>query len=151
ILAEHPHIIGFKDSSADVLYFQEVVRLVESYPEFPLFVGPEEILMQTMLSGGDGGVSGGANVFPELYVDMYDAVTKKNFELMSILQKKIIEISSTIYTLSESSASFLQGVKCSLSLMGICNDYLAKPFQAFSGKKKNIIQKFLDQNTDRKS
>src|SRR5690625_7128722 len=57
-LSEHPNIIGFKDSSGDVIYFQKVLSLLKDRPDFPVFVGPEEILMQTMLSGGHGGVNG---------------------------------------------------------------------------------------------
>jgi 4-hydroxy-tetrahydrodipicolinate synthase len=144
-LADHPNIIGFKDSSANVIYFQKVVRLVEDHSEFSLLVGPEEILMQTMLSGGHGGVNGGANMFPELYVNIYEAVLDEDFGKMNKLQKRILAVSETIYTLGNSSASYLQGVKSTLSLMGICNDYMAKPFQAFSDEKRDEIQSFLEE------
>lgn len=144
-LSEHPKIIGFKDSSGDILYFQKVVRLLEDNTDFSVLVGPEEILMQTMLSGGHGGVNGGANMFPKLYVAMYEAVLEKDFERMSSLQEMILQISSSLYTVGNSPAKYLQGVKCALSLMGICNDTLALPYNSFGDSEKGKIRKSLEQ------
>lgn len=143
ILAEHPNIIGFKDSSGDLLYFQNTVSLFQDYPEFSLLVGPEEMLMQTMLTGGHGGVNGGANMFPKLYVAMYEATIEKDFERMYSLQKKILQISSSLYTLGISPAKYLQGLKCALSLMGICNDTLALPYRSFGEKERKAVEKSL--------
>lgn len=143
-LSEHPKIIGLKDSSGDLLYFQNIARLLKDNPEFSLFVGPEEMLMQSMLSGGHGGVNGGANMFPKLYVAMYDAVQARDFDRMKILQEKILEISSKLYTIGNSPMRYLQGVKCALSVMGICNDTLAHPFHAFGNKEKEKVQQILE-------
>lgn len=135
-LSEHPKIIGLKDSSGDLLYFQNIARLLKKSPEFSLLMGPEEMLMQSLLSGGHGGVNGGANMFPKLYVAMYDAVQAKDFDRMKKIQEKILETSSKLYTIGNSSMRYLQGVKCALSLMGICNDKLAYPFHSFGNKEK---------------
>lgn len=143
ILAEHPNIAGFKDSSGDLIFFQNVVRLLQDNPEFSLFVGPEEMLMQTMLSGGHGGVNGGANMFPKLYVSMYEAALEKDFERMFSLQEKILQISSCLYTVGDSPARYLQGLKCALSLMGICSDTLALPYRSFGDEERKTIEKSL--------
>lgn len=142
-LAEHANIIGFKDSSGDLLYFQNVAYLLQDKPEFTLLVGPEEMLMQTMLSGGHGGVNGGANMFPKLYVEMYEAVLEKDFERMFSFQEKILQISSSLYTVGNSPAKYLQGLKCALSLMGICNDTLALPYRSFGDKERKAVEKSL--------
>lgn len=147
LLSDHPNIIGFKDSSGDVMYFQKVLSLLKNRQDFPVFVGPEEILMHTMLSGGHGGVNGGANMFPKLYVAMYDAVEAGDFDRMQKLQKKILEVSSKLYTIGSSPMKYLQGVKCVLSLMGICNDELALPFQSLNGEEKKQVQKALQELT----
>lgn len=143
-LAEHPNITGFKDSSGDLLYFQKVAFLLQDIPEFSLLVGPEEMLMQTMLSGGHGGVSGGANMFPKLYVTMYEATLKKDFARISELQKKILQISSSLYTVDDSPAKYLQGLKCALSLKDICSDTLALPYKSFENQEKEKIRQALD-------
>src|SRR5690625_1107414 len=143
-LSEHPNIIGFKDSSGDVIYFQKVLSLLKDRPDFPVFVGPEEILMQTMLSGGHGGVNGGANMFPKLYVAMYEAALEKDLERMDSIQEQILQISSTLYTIGNSPAKYLQGVKCALSIMGICNDTLALPYRAFDSNQRKAVQSALE-------
>lgn len=142
-LANHPNIAGFKDSSSDLIYFQKVIRLLKDVPGFTLLVGPEEILMQAMLSGGHGGVNGGANMFPKLYVSMYDSVVARDFERMEALQKQILQISSGIYTIGNSPASYLQGVKAALSIMGICDDAMAVPNRAFNERQKEVAVKIL--------
>jgi len=142
-LAEHSNIIGFKDSSGNLLYFQNVVQLLEDNPEFSLLVGPEEMLMQSMLTGGHGGVNGGANIFPNLYVAMYEAVLEKNIERISLLQEKVLQVSSSLYTIGNSPARYLQGLKCALSVMGICSDTLALPYRSFGDEERELIEKSL--------
>ena len=41
--------------------------------DFSMLVGPEEIMAESVLLGAHGGVNGGANMFPELYVELYNA------------------------------------------------------------------------------
>lgn len=145
ILSEHPNITGFKDSSGDVIYFQKVLSLLKNQADFPVFVGPEEILMQTLLSGGHGGVNGGANMFPKLYVAMYEAALAKDLERMTSLQDKILQISSKLYTIGNSPAKYLKGVKCALSILGICNDALALPYKAFDADERKAVEKALNE------
>lgn len=142
-ISSHPNIVGFKDSSGDVIYFQKVLHLFRDNPDFSILVGPEEILMQAILSGGHGGVNGGANMFPELYVKMYEAAKGRDFQQMIPLQKKILQISTTLYTIGDSPVSYLQGLKSALSIMGICNDVMATPFKSFGKKEKEIIEDSL--------
>lgn len=145
LLSNHPNIIGFKDSSGDLIYFQKVLSLLKNQKNFPVFVGPEEMLMQSMLSGGHGGVNGGANIFPKLYVAMYDAVIARNFERIQKLQEKILEVSSSLYTIGNSPMKYLQGVKCALSLMGICSDVMAFPYQPLSKEERKKVQTVLQE------
>src|SRR5690625_1584726 len=142
-LSEHSNITGFKDSSGDIIYFQKVTTLLKDARDFSIFVGPEEILMHALLSRGHGGVNGGANLFPELYVAMYNAVMGKDFERMQILQKLILEISSNLYTIGDSPVKYLQGLKCALSVTGLCSDELTAPFEAFKGAEKEKVEKLL--------
>ena len=67
-LAEMEQVVGFKDSSANAVYFQSVMYKVQHRKDFAMLVGPEEITGECVLLGGHGGINGGANMFPELYV-----------------------------------------------------------------------------------
>lgn len=83
-------------------------------------------------------------MFPKLYVAMYEAVLKGDFERMYELQEIILQISFSIYTVGDSPAKYLQGLKCALSLMGICNDTLALPYQSFENREREIIRQALN-------
>src|SRR5579863_2484668 len=70
---DEPRIIGFKDSSGDLDYFKKAADLAKQHrPDWPVLIGPEEKLFDALQAGGHGGVSGGANLFPKLYVRLVE-------------------------------------------------------------------------------
>jgi 4-hydroxy-tetrahydrodipicolinate synthase len=138
-LAEHTNIIGLKDSSANAVYFQSLIHLLKSKPQFSLLVGPEEITAEIVLMGGHGGVNGGANMFPKLYVELYKAALAKDFERIAVLQHLVMEISTTVYTLGSYGSSYLKGVKGALEALGIIESNLAMPFNAFEEKEMTQV------------
>lgn len=142
-LSEHPMIIGLKDSSSNGVYFQKLLYSFTNKP-FMFFIGPEEMMAETVLMGGHGGVNGGANLYPELYVKLYKAALNKNFESISRLQSLVISISNDLYTVGEFESSFIKGVKTALHLKGICSDYLSKPYYKFNETKRDILQKRMN-------
>lgn len=143
-IAQNPKVIGFKDSSANGGYFQAVMYEMREQENFSIFVGPEEMTAEVVLMGASGGVNGGANMFPRLYVDLYNAAKAKDLERVHLLHKKVMQISSSIYSIGSYGSSYLKGVKCSLSLLGICNDFLASPFNRFGPEHRERIRKALD-------
>lgn len=139
-LAEHPNIVGLKDSSANMNYFAQLTYLLREKPDFALYVGPEELTGEAVLMGADGGVNGGANMFPELYVAMYNAAKAHDIEKVKELQKQIMAISTTIYTVGKWGSSYLKGVKCACSLLGIINDdFLPLPYKKFEAEERAKI------------
>ena len=143
-LAEHPNIVGLKDSSANMTYFQTLLYHLGDREDFALYVGPEELTGESVVMGADGGVNGGANIFPELYVQMYYAACNRDVNTMRALQRKIMQISTSLYTVGKYGSSYLKGVKCSLSLMGICDDYMSYPYRRFRTEERARIRKALE-------
>jgi len=139
-IAENPKVIGFKDSSANGGYFQSVMHEMSDRPEFSIFVGPEEMMAEVVLMGAHGGVNGGANMFPKLYVELYNAAVAKDVNKVRELHAKVMKISSTIYTIGSYGSSYLKGVKAGLSVLGICTDFLAAPFNKFDEVHKEKIR-----------
>ncbi len=144
--ADMKGIVGLKDSSANMVYFHKVQQLLIDRPGFSFLVGPEELLAEAVLLGAHGGVSGGANIAPKLFVDFYNAAVAEDLEKVRRLHRKVMQISTTIYSAGRYSSSFLKGVKCSLGLMGICSDFVEEPFHKFREKEKAIIKKYLIEN-----
>jgi 4-hydroxy-tetrahydrodipicolinate synthase len=144
-IAQNPQVVGFKDSSANAVYFQSVMYKMRERPDFAKLVGPEEITGECVLMGAHGGINGGANMFPELYVAMYDAARQGQLERVRQLQQFIMQISSTIYTVGKHGSSYLKGLKCALSLLGVINDdFVASPFYKFNAPEREKIKEALD-------
>ncbi len=144
-IAEMPSVVGLKDSSANMAYFRSLQYAMRDYKEFQLYVGPEEMMADAVLLGATGGVNGGANMFPKLYVDLYMAAVEKDFDKIKPLQEKVMQISSLIYTVGRYGSSYLKGLKCALSVMGICDDFLADPFHRFKTEERERIVQNLGQ------
>jgi len=145
ISSEIPGIIGLKDSSANLAYLNQVRYLLRDRQNFSFMVGPEEILAEFVIMGGHGGVNGGANMFPRLYVDLYYAALNRDFKKIMVLQQKVIQISTTIYRVGHYGSSYLKGLKCALSVMGICNDFMTEPFRKFKEPERVRIKQFLEE------
>lgn len=143
-IAENKKVIGLKDSSANMAYFRLLQYTMKNNPEFQLFVGPEEMMADAVVLGASGGVNGGANMFPRLYVDLYKAAVAHDFKQIHLLQDKVLEVSSAIYTVGKYGSSYLKGLKCALSVMGFCDDFMADPFSHFRKEERDKIKEALD-------
>lgn len=143
-IAENPNVIGFKDSSANGAYFHSVMYEMRERKDFSLLVGTEEMTGEMVLMGAHGGVNGGANMFPKLYVALYNAARNGDLAKLNNLQQKVMQISSSIYTIGHHGSSYLKGLKCALSLLGVCNDFLAAPFNHFEQPERDKVKRALD-------
>src|ERR1035441_3740627 len=83
--------------------------------------GPEEKLFDAMQLGGRGGVSGGANLFPKLYVHLVAAHRAGNLARAQELQKQIQRVSDSFYHIGKYSSSIIKGIKCVLASLGVCD------------------------------
>ena len=141
--AEFPGIVGIKDSSGNMIYFRRLQSLLKDRPDFSLLMGQEELLAETILLGGHGSVCGGANLIPELYVELYNAACSKDLPKIESLHKKVMELSNAIYNVGRYESSFLKGLKCALSCIGICSDFLAEPFHRFRRAEHEVIERYV--------
>jgi len=138
-------IVGIKESSGDMVYFRQLLSLLKKQPDFSLLIGQEELLAEAVLAGAHGGVCGGANLAPRLYVDLYNAAYSKDLPAVESLRRKVMQISTSIYSVGKYESSYLKGLKCALSCMGICSDFLAEPFHRFRRAERKVIRRHLEE------
>jgi dihydrodipicolinate synthase/N-acetylneuraminate lyase len=139
-LSALPGVRGIKDSSGDMAYFAAIRRALPAESGFSVFCGPEEFLAEALRLGADGGVCGGANLFPKLYVEACEAYARGDMPAVEHLQRLILNVSRRIYGKGEGSSSYLCGLKCALSGLNLCGDTLAEPFVAFKDPERGRIQ-----------
>src|SRR6202034_466223 len=87
-LATEPNIVGLKDSGMNMAYFHAVREGVRALPEFSLLVGPDELLAEAVLMGAHGGMAGGSNVWPRLFVALYEAAAAHDVSRVSALHQR---------------------------------------------------------------
>ena len=143
-LAAHPNIIGLEDSSSNMVYFQTLMYELADLPDFALFMGPEQLTAESVMLGAAGGVNGGANVFPELYVALYEAAAANDLKRVKELQRYVMAVAASLYTIGRYGSSAIKGIKCALSLMGICSDYLSYPYQCFLDTEREKVRAVLE-------
>lgn len=127
-----------------MIYFDRLRNIVAERPDFTLLIGPEELLAEAVLLGGHGGVSGGANLCPQLYVDLYNAAAAGDLKTTSSLHRRVIELASAVYSVGPPGAAVVQGIKTALSILGICSDLPAEPFHPLSPEQRKQLEKALD-------
>jgi dihydrodipicolinate synthase/N-acetylneuraminate lyase len=137
---DEPRVIGVKDSSGDMGYFHRAFGLVHHRPDWTLLIGPEEMLFDAVLAGGHGGVNGGANVFPRLYVKLFEAARAGDLATARKLQ-----VSEALYRIGRHPSAIIKGIKGAARSLGLCDDFMAEPFHRFRGEQRTL----LEQNVQR--
>jgi len=135
--------IGIKDSSGNLPYLLSLIEEFKDSPEFAVIAGSEIFIPETIKAGGHGAVAGGANIFPSLFVELYNACVNYDTEKIDLLRQKLVEIEEKIYNVGAHSSKYIKTIKSALSAMGICNDFVAMPFHRFDAAKTNQIKQNL--------
>jgi 4-hydroxy-tetrahydrodipicolinate synthase len=93
-----PRIVGTKDSSRDMPRFMATLDEVKSQrPDFVCLIGCEEILLPTLLMGGDGGTIATSGVAPEAIMKLYHSFQRGDLAEAKRIQFKILEIIKTMF------------------------------------------------------
>jgi 4-hydroxy-tetrahydrodipicolinate synthase len=138
---DNPRILGLKDSSGDLDYFKTAAALLPHRNDWSLLIGPEEKLLDSLALGGHGGVNGGANVFPKLYVKLFESHRAGNLARARELQAQVQRVSSSLYHIGKHASAVIKGIKCALACLGICDDFMAEPFHRFRAAERALVER----------
>lgn len=112
-LAEHPNIIGIKESSGNV---ERVAQIIATTPEsFSVLVGSATTLYPSLNLGARGGVLAAACVWPELFTALYEAFWQGDHSRARALQQKVlpaVKLVTSVYGIA--------GLKYAMELRGYC-------------------------------
>jgi 2-dehydro-3-deoxy-D-pentonate aldolase len=135
--------IGIKDSSGDMAYLFNLIREFKDSPEFSIIAGTELFLPDAILNGGHGSIAGGANIFPRLFVDLYDAAIRRDIDEISRLREKVMMINSTVFSIVNYDSRIIKGIKCSMSALDICSDFMALPLCKFNENDRQKVRQHV--------
>ena len=142
--AAEPNIVGLKDSGLNMGYFHAVREGVRSRPDFSLLVGPDDLLAEAVFLGAHGGMAGGSNVNPRLFVDLYAAAAAGDVNRVATLHQQAIQFDNAVYRTAEDPHNPLRALKAALSVMGICGTAMTPPLRPISTRELDGIQRYLE-------
>lgn len=142
-LSDHKNICGVKDSSGNIAAYEKLLELRTKRPDWTFLIGPEHLTAQSVLLGGHGGVNGGANLHPKLFVEFYRAAEARNQPLIDRLQAEVDRLQALYGILGEGPAGYLRGLKGAMAVAGICSGDLAAPFFSVTESDRQKIEKLV--------
>ena len=131
-LAEHPNIVGIKESSGDIAV---VADLVTQTPDgFHVVVGVAPTLYPSFVCGADGGVVAVANAIPELCVRLHEHVRDGRHEEALALQRLISPLGRAVTT-----TYGIPGLKFAMELAGYVGGPPRSPLAPVGDEGKRAI------------
>lgn len=134
---------GIKDSSGSITKLYSLIEEFKDTPDFSILSGTETFIPETLFFGGHGAVAGGAVLFPRLFSDWYEAALANDLNRVTLLRDVVIQIEKKIYDIDPNASKYVRSIKCALSVMGICSDYVALPFRKFDESKRRQLEQNL--------
>ncbi|MCX5662060.1 MAG: dihydrodipicolinate synthase family protein [Planctomycetota bacterium] len=114
-LCQHPKIVGIKDSERDLPRFMNTMAKVRPLrPDFSFLIGCEEILLASLLMGGDGGTIATSGVVPEMIMKLYNLFREGKIAEATRIQYQMLALIEVMLT----GADFPEGFRAGMSVRG---------------------------------
>ncbi len=110
-LADIPNIVGMKDSSGNLAYMMEILEYCGD--RIQVLVGHDEIVVGALAAGASGMILASANVYPEIWREIYKAVQEGDLAKARELQFRVQKL-SRIFTRYGGAVA----IKAALNMMG---------------------------------
>jgi 4-hydroxy-2-oxoglutarate aldolase len=132
-LAQHPNIVGMKDSGGDVA---RMAALVHGTTDFFLFTGATRSIALCLAAGAYGAITASSNYLAPMVMDV---ITKARRSPRSVLapQAELTRIASAV------EAYRVPGVKAAAKLIGLEPGYPRAPLAPLSARDKKHIATIL--------
>lgn len=139
-LADHPSIVGLKDSSADIQYHARVLDgLAEAgNARFSVVTGADAMLTASLQAGGKGGILASANVVPAQSVALHRAVRAGDL-------KTALEISRRLFAvvLACRRGTLPSGWKAAVEILGLAPSLPVPPGEKLTAAQVETMRNDL--------
>ncbi len=135
-LAEHPNIIGIKNSSENIA---EINATIYNTPnDFNVLVGTGSVLLYGLISGAVGGILALANIAPDECIKIFDLFSEGKLHEAEEIQSRMHAVNKAI------TATYgVAGLKASMGLLGYYGGQPRKPLQPLTSSKMKKLKPIL--------
>lgn len=136
-LAEHPNIIGIKDSSGNVQRVMDIVR--DATQGFQVLVGSAQVLLPSLMMGASGGILAFANPAPYAAIAIWEAFRTREDEAARDWQSRVGRAAS------RTAKYGIPGLKHAMDLNGYYGGPPRVPLSAIGPEaKRDVEEAFKD-------
>ena len=119
-LAKHPNIVAVKEASGNLQQIMEILR--DKPADFDVLSGDDGITQPLMALGAKGVISVAANAYTKPFSNMMHAVMHGRNDESLCLHYAMMRMNQLIFADGNPA-----GIKCLMSLMGLCKNVLRLP------------------------
>ncbi len=136
IVEDCPNVAGVKEASGNL---EQMERIASIMPEhFALISGDDGLTVDVMRMGGVGVISVLANLYPSAVSAVVALATERSFDEADKVASSLSELTSLLF--AEGNPT---GVKCALSIAGVCGDTVRLPLAEGSAVLVEKLQKAI--------
>lgn len=138
-LADHPNIVGLKDSERDLDRMKECIAISKDREDFAYFCGWAAQSAYSLSLGGDGIVPSTGNYVPEMFQHLYEAAVNGDMATAERLQNDTNEIAK-IYQAGRTLGQSLTALKVMMQTKGLCDPWMLMPLTRLSAEEEQEIK-----------
>ncbi len=140
-IAEIDNVIAYKDTRPDWENHLKALAFLRD-KDISLISGGEYMLGPSILMGGQGNIAAASNVFPKLFVALYDAAISQNIPLTLDLNYKIARLNDAA---TRTGNGWLWGIKYIAHRFGLCQYTVAGNFTPLTGEQERALDVIIDE------
>ena len=141
-LADHPNIVGLKDSERDIERMKQCVDISRDREDFAYFCGWAAQSAYSLSIGGDGIVPSTGNYIPEAFNQLYEAAVSGDMAEAERLQAETNE-TAKIYQAGRTLGQSLCALKVMMQTKGLCEPWMLMPLTRLPQEEENLIKSQL--------
>lgn len=139
IVNDNETIIGYKDSTQDIIHLQTMMAGIRKGKHFECISGSDATIFPTLSIGGCGIISLISAVFPKPIIDVCETYFQGDMDKSFDIQKTILDIRTAL-----KGAPFLAGYKYAASLIGLPLGIVRNPLSDATDAQKRVIRDNLE-------
>ena len=144
-LADHPNIVGLKDSERDMERMAQCIEIAKGRDDFAYFCGWAAQSAHSLELGGNGIVPSTGNYVPGMFSQLFEAAVHGDTEEANRLQEETDKIAK-IYQKDRTLGQSLTALKVMMSTKGLCEPWMLMPLTRLSAEEEQLIIKSVMSN-----